>query len=111
MPEYDRPIPFSNMIYIGDGLTDVPCMTVTKKMGGYPIAVYRPRNRKSIKTCLDLFEAGRVEFFAKADYRKGSDLDRCIQSTLKAIIQGILFQKAQYAQMRKYVSKSSKRGD
>ena len=105
MSEYDRPIPFSNMIYIGDGLTDVPCMTVTLKNGGYAIAVYRARDRKGFKTCFELFESGRVEFIASANYKENSDLDKCVQATLKTIIQGILFQKAQYEQMKKYTGR------
>ena len=47
-PEYMRRVPFTNMIYIGDGLTDVPCMKMTKQKGGYSIVVHAPgadRNR------------------------------------------------------------------
>ena len=72
MPEQDRPIPFSNMIYFGDGDTDVPSMAVTRKNGGHAIAVYPPN--KSKKKCVNLFKAGRIDFFAAADYRRGSDL-------------------------------------
>jgi len=103
MAEYDRPIPFSNIIYIGDGLTDVPGMTVTMKNGGYAIAVYNPRKRKNARICKELFEARRVEFIAKADYRTNSDFDKCIKVTLETIIQGITFQKIQYEHMRRYI--------
>ena len=72
MPEDERPIPFSNMIYFGDGETDVPSMAVTRKNGGHAIAVYPPR--KSKKKCETLFRAGRIDFFAAADYTRGSDL-------------------------------------
>ncbi|MBU2583061.1 MAG: haloacid dehalogenase-like hydrolase [Alphaproteobacteria bacterium] len=72
MSEAERPIPFSNMIYFGDGETDVPSMAVTRKNGGHAIAVYPPG--KSRKKCVDLFNAGRIDFFAPADYRRGSDL-------------------------------------
>ncbi len=72
MPDADRPIPFSNMIYFGDGDTDVPSMAVTRKSGGHAIAVYPPG--KARKKCVDLFNAGRIDFFAPADYRRGSDL-------------------------------------
>ncbi|MGE8942286.1 HAD family hydrolase [Leptospira interrogans] len=72
MPEGNRPIPFGNMIYFGDGDTDVPSMAVMRKNGGHAIAVYPPG--KARVKCMDLFKAGRIDFFAAADYRRGSDL-------------------------------------
>jgi haloacid dehalogenase-like hydrolase len=72
MPERERPIPFSNMIYLGDGDTDVPSMTVTRKNGGHAIAVH-PAGQPDQKV-RDLFTAGRIDFFAEADYRRGSAL-------------------------------------
>jgi len=72
MPESERPIPWPNMIYFGDGETDVPSMALMKKSGGAAIAVHTPG--ASSKTCEELFRAGRVDFYAGADYRRGSDL-------------------------------------
>jgi hypothetical protein len=72
MPEDQRPIPFSNMIYFGDGDTDVPSMALMRKSGGHAIAVHPPGKGKA--KCLDLFRAGRVDFFAAADYSIGTDL-------------------------------------
>jgi phosphoserine phosphatase len=74
MPEAVRPIPFSNMIYFGDGDTDVPSMAVMRKNGGYAVAVHGPGKARA--KCVDLFKAGRCDFFAQADYRRGSDLFR-----------------------------------
>lgn len=72
MDEDLRPVPFANMIYFGDGDTDVPSMAVTRKNGGHAIAVYPPDG--STAKCENLFKAGRVDFFASADYRNGSEL-------------------------------------
>jgi len=72
MPEDQRPIPWANMIYFGDGETDVPSMALMKKSGGAAIAVHNPE--MASKTCEELFRAGRVDFYAAADYRRGSDL-------------------------------------
>lgn len=73
MPESDRPIPFSNMIYFGDGDTDVPSMAVVRKNGGRAIAVHGGDNIGRGR-CRDLMRAGRCDFFADADYRVGSAL-------------------------------------
>jgi len=86
MPEGERPIPFSHILYIGDGMTDVPCMTVTKKNGGYAIAVYKPKNHKSLEICKKLATARRIDCFAPADYRKGSELDVCVRRILDVMI-------------------------
>ncbi|MDD3924362.1 MAG: HAD family hydrolase, partial [Erysipelotrichaceae bacterium] len=39
MAEENKRISFKNMIYIGDGFTDVPCMKLVKSNGGHSIAV------------------------------------------------------------------------
>jgi len=108
MPHRQRPIPFQNMIYIGDGFTDVPCMTVTTKQGGYAIAVYHPRKRKEgLETCRALFQAGRVEFIAPADYKKGGKLETYVKITLETIMQGLRFRDTQ-TEMVKYYMKGKK---
>lgn len=72
MPEAERPVPFSNMIYFGDGDTDVPSMAVMRKNGGYAVAVHGPD--ESDAKCVKLFDAGRCDFYAPADYSRGQPL-------------------------------------
>ena len=78
----DRVIPYQNMIYIGDGLTDVPCMTFLKKQGGISIAIY-PKGKKD--KVVNLLLDDRVNYICSADYQEGSELD----SLVKLILQDI----------------------
>jgi len=78
VPEDERRVPFRNMIYIGDGMTDVPCMKLVKVYGGHSLAVY---NRKSDKV-RGLLNDGRVDYIVKADYREGKDLDRIVREII-----------------------------
>ncbi len=91
MPESERPIPFSNIIYIGDGMTDVPSMALTKKSGGHAIAVFNAKIGRTKETCVRLLDAGRVDFIAPADYRESSKLAARVQLLLDSVIAGVAY--------------------
>lgn len=63
-------IPFTNMIYFGDGDTDVPCMKIITMFGGHTIAVYNPENEKKKAAAMKLKRQGRASFTAPAVYTK-----------------------------------------
>ena len=74
-PHDMRRVPFTNMIYIGDGTTDVPCMKLVGSRGGHSIAVYSgPRNA----TVNDMLIHGRVHFVAPTDYRADSEMGNIV---------------------------------
>ena len=79
MPDDSKRIPFTNMIYIGDGLSDVPCMKMMRAYGGQAVAVYQDSNRAGVE---DLLAKGRVDFIFPADYRDGTLFD----ATMKNIV-------------------------
>lgn len=79
-PDDEKRVLFSNMIYIGDGLTDVPCMKLVKQSGGRSIAIYNPGQYHN---ATPLLEHNRVDWMFEADYSKGSELDRTMELLLK----------------------------
>src|SRR5438552_9452013 len=91
-----RAIPFPNMIYIGDGPTDVPCFTVMKKNGGQAIAVYNPDDpeRVSFRKCYQLStHADRVKHIAPSDYRKNTHLRMLLEQMVEEIANRIVEQR------------------
>lgn len=79
----DRPMPFERMIYLGDGETDVPCMSLVKEQGGHSIAVYG--NRKKKATAQRLITENRVDFVCKADYTENSEIHTTVRMILDKI--------------------------
>ena len=80
MPDDSKRIPFTNMIYIGDGLSDVPCMKMMRAYGGQAVAVYQDSNRAGVE---DLLAKGRVDFIFPADYRSGTLFDETMKNIVR----------------------------
>ena len=93
MPQSERAVPFENMIYIGDGLTDVPSMKLTRTRGGYAIGVYTKPEDATY-----LVNEDRVDFYVHSNYTEDSEMD----IAMKAI-----FQKIKAKQRFKKLSESS----
>jgi len=83
MPEDERRVPVSHMTYIADGPSDVPAFSVVKKGGGRTLAVYRSQDEASFNQARHLQDDQRVDHFAEADYRAGSNASMWILSTLR----------------------------
>lgn len=83
VPEDERRIPFRNMIYVGDGPTDVPCMKLVKVNGGKSIAVYPKGKKEGVN---DLLKDNRVDYLAPADYTEKGEMAAIIKEIIEKMI-------------------------
>ena len=98
MEEKQRPVPFSRMIYVGDGTTDIPCMRLVKNFGGHSIAVYNPKDKTKRREMNTLIRDNRVNHVCPADYSEGKEMD----TVVKAIIdKGVADHKLQLLEAEK----------
>ena len=81
-PDEDRRVFFRNMVYIGDGLTDVPCMKLVKQSGGHSIALYHPGEKDKVQP---LLKHERVDWIFEADFREGGALDDAVRTLISQL--------------------------
>ena len=103
VPKEDRPVPFTHMIYIGDGTTDVPCMKVVKDHGGHSIAVYRPGDNDAKARAEHLIREQRVNFACPANYRRLKMLHKLVMRILDKIKADIEFHRLEKLNKRRYM--------
>ncbi len=82
-PDQQR-IPFSHMIYIGDGPSDIPCLSAVTSNGGTGIGVSAPFG--SFKKGYELARGRRTTVGPyTANYKKGSDMRKVLEETILRI--------------------------
>lgn len=86
MEEKSRPVPFSRMIYVGDGTTDIPCMRLVKNFGGHSVAVYNPKDKAKRAEMNTLIRDNRVNHVCPADYTEGSEIDMVVKAVIDKCI-------------------------
>jgi len=81
----DRPVPFKNMVFIGDGATDIPCFRLIKEQGGLSVAVFKPGTKGARQKAAGYQTDGRVHCAVSANYTDGSELDKVIKANIDAV--------------------------
>ncbi|MBQ5794081.1 MAG: haloacid dehalogenase-like hydrolase [Clostridia bacterium] len=97
-----RRIAYSNMIYLGDGMTDIPCMKMVKERGGKSIAVYPEGKGDTVKPLVD---DDRINYVCVADYSENSTLERIVKLMIESMAIGEKLKKEERKQLSQYKTK------
>jgi phosphoserine phosphatase len=86
VPEGDRRVPIRNMIYVGDGVTDVPCFSLVGKFGGQTFGVFDPAKKDKPKIAVqELIGPKRVGTVNSPRYKADDDLGALLRAAVKKI--------------------------
>ncbi len=92
--EDNRPIPFKNMIYVGDGLTDVPCFSLVEKNGGIAFGVFQSGKESAKQAFQRFLETRRVRSMHHPDYRDDAELGSLLRAAVSTTCSNIMIQSA-----------------
>ena len=85
LSDEQKRLPFTNMIYFGDGETDIPSMKLVTMFGGNAIAVFDPARAGKKQVAQKLLRQGRVSFITPAVYTKESRTFRLVCAIIDKI--------------------------
>lgn len=93
VPISRRRVPFKNMIYVGDGLTDIPCFSLVKRQGGMAFGVFNPGEERSAKRALlEFLNTDRVISMHAPRYRKKDELGALLRAAVFTVAQRALLE-------------------
>jgi len=94
-PEQIR-VPMNQMIFVGDGYTDIPCFSMIKKEGGISIAVYDKNHVEKWGSAYQFVADGRVSNLLSANYQEGSDLVNFLSMAVRSMAERIAVSASSY---------------
>ena len=89
-------IPLNQMIFVGDGYTDIPCFSLIKQQGGIPIAVYDHNHTEKWGNAFQFVTDGRVSNLHSANYQQGSDLTNFLSMAVRSLAERIAVSASSY---------------
>lgn len=83
IPEAERRVPFPNMIYVGDGVTDIPCFSLLQKFKGLAFGVFDPVRKDKAKQALEEFlQPRRVTSMHAPRFTPDSELGAMLRTAI-----------------------------
>lgn len=92
--EPDRAVPIRNMIYVGDGLTDIPCFSVVEKGNGTAFGVLKPGEQSAKQAFQELVATRRVKSMHSPDYKPDGDLGAMLRAAVGNVCGSILLSRS-----------------
>lgn len=89
-------VPFNQMIFVGDGMTDVPCFSLIRKEDGVAFGVYDPNNQDKWGRAWGFIEDGRVSNLLPTDYGQKSALYHSLSMAVESIAAKIMVREKSY---------------
>lgn len=86
VPENELYVPIDQIVYVGDGGSDMPVFSLLHQHGGIAIGVYQQGEKaKDWSAQKKVRPAQRIHNLAAADYREGSELLRSLELAVESI--------------------------
>jgi FMN phosphatase YigB (HAD superfamily) len=89
-------VPMDQMIFVGDGYTDIPCFSLIQKSGGIALGVYDAADRERWGRAWGFITEGRVANLHPADYGKRSGLRISLLMAVEHIAKRIALRRQTY---------------
>jgi len=89
IPEDRLRVPFDQMIFVGDGYTDIPCFSMVRKAGGIAFGVWDPKHRDKRSRAWGFIEDGRVNNLNQARYDEDAELYQWLEEAVISLVRRI----------------------
>ncbi len=78
-------VPFQQMIFIGDGYTDIPCFSLVRKSGGVAFGVWDRKHREKRSRAWGFIQEGRVSNLNQARYDEDAELYQWLEEAVESL--------------------------
>src|SRR5690606_15602512 len=89
-------VPFEQMIFVGDGYTDIPCFSLIRRSGGVAFGVWDPRHKEKRSRARGFIEDGRVSNLNQARFGEDAELYQWLEAAVESLASKIVLRARMY---------------